>query len=67
MEVTKIREKQEQDKTEMEAKDDIIAEQRDQLRDMDQQLNTKTMEIKVLIDRMEAFSKHKDAEITKVR
>ena len=67
MEVTKIREKQEQDKTEMEAKDDIIAEQRDQLRDMDQQLNTKTMEIKVLIDHMEAFSKHKDAEIAKVR
>ena len=51
----------------MEAKDDIIAEQRDQLRDMDQQLGTKTTEIKVLIDRMEAFSKHKEAEITKIK
>ena len=34
MEVTKIREKQEQDRVEMEAKDETIAEMRDLNRDM---------------------------------
>ena len=34
MEVTKIREKQEQDRVEMEAKDDMIAEMKDLNRDM---------------------------------
>ena len=30
-------------------------------------MGTKTAEIKVLIDRMEAFAKHKDAEIAKAK
>ena len=67
MEVTKIREKQETDKIEMEAKDEIIAELRDVSRDMQGQLHTKTDEIKTLIDSMESYKKHKEIEVSKVK
>ena len=67
MEVTKIREKQEVDRVEMEAKDEMIAEMRDLNRDMQGQLNTKTDEIKILIDRMESYKKHKELEVAKVK
>jgi len=65
--VTKIREKQETDKIDMEAKDEIIAELRDVSRDMQGQLHTKTDEIKTLIDSMESYKKHKEIEVYKVK
>ena len=67
MEVTKIQEKQEEDKVEMQAKDETIAEIRDENREMLGQLNMKTEEIKTLIDRMESYKKHKEIEIAKVK
>jgi len=65
-EVSKIKERQEADSREMEAKDDMLAEMRVLNEELRRNIATKTDEIKLLIDRMETFKKQKEAEVAKV-
>ena len=62
-EIQKIREKQDADRMEMEAKDEILAEERKANREMHDEIQTKNDEIRMLIQRMETYRKHKEAEV----
>lgn len=50
----------------MEAKDEILSDERRVNRDMGDEIHTKNEEIKMLIERMEAYRKHKESEIAKL-
>ena len=50
----------------MEAKDEMLADERRVNRDMGDEIQTKNEEIKMLIERMEAYRKHKESEIVKL-
>jgi hypothetical protein len=50
----------------MEAKDDMLAEMRHLNEELRDNIGTKTDEIKLLLDRMESYKKHKEAEIGKL-
>jgi len=65
-EVSKIKERQESDSREMEAKEDMLAEMRVLNEELRANISTKTDEIKLLIDRLEAFKRQKDQEVAKV-
>lgn len=51
---------------EMETKDEMLAEERNLCRDLSDQVHTKTEEIKMLIERMETYRRHKEGEISKL-
>lgn len=65
-EIQKIRDKQDQDRLEMEAKDDMLAEERGANRELNDQIGTKNEEIRMLIERMETYRRHKEAEVVKL-
>lgn len=65
-EVSKIKERQEADSKEMEMKDDMLAEMRNLNEELRANINTKTEEIKLLIDRMESYKRMKENEIGKI-
>ena len=65
-EIQKIRDKQDQDRLEMEAKDDMLAEERGTNRELNEQIGTKNEEIRMLIERMETYRRHKEAEVNKL-
>lgn len=65
-EIQKIREKQEQDRIEMETKDEMLMDERRVNREMQDEIQTKNDEIRMLIERMETYRKHKDVEISKL-
>jgi hypothetical protein len=65
-EVSKIKERQESDSREMEAKEDMLAEMRILNEELRANIATKTDEIKLLIDRLEAIKRQKDQEVAKV-
>lgn len=65
-EIQKIRDKQDQDRLEMEAKDDMLAEERGANRELNDQIGTKNEEIRMLIERMETYRRHKEAEVAKL-
>lgn len=50
----------------METKDEMLAEERNLCRDLSDQVHTKTEEIKMLIERMETYRRHKEGEISKL-
>jgi len=64
--VSKIKERQESDSREMEAKEDMLAEMRVLNEELRANISTKTDEIKLLIDRLEAFKRQKDQEVAKL-
>ena len=65
-EIQKIRDKQDLDRLEMEAKDDMLAEERGTNRELNEQIGTKNEEIRMLIERMETYRRHKEAEVSKL-
>ena len=65
-EIQKIRDKQDQDRLEMEAKDDMLAEERGANRELNDQIGTKNEEIRMLIERMETYRRHKETEVAKL-
>ena len=65
-EIQKIREKQEQDRLEMETKDEMLMDERRANRDLNEEIQTKNDEIRMLIERMETYRKHKEAEVAKL-
>lgn len=65
-EISKIKDRQEQDVREMEQKDSMLAEMRHLNEELRANIATKTDEIKLLIDRIETYKKQKDAEVAKV-
>ena len=66
-EIQKIREKQDSDRMEMEAKDEMLTDERAANRDLSDQIQTKNDEIKVLIERMETYRRHKEGEVAKLK
>ena len=65
-EIQKIRDKQEQDRLEMETKDEMLMDERRANRDLNEEIQTKNDEIRMLIERMETYRKHKEAEVAKL-
>lgn len=65
-EISKIKDRQEQDVREMEQKDSMLADMRHLNEELRANIATKTDEIKLLIDRIETYKKQKDAEVAKV-
>ena len=51
---------------EIETKDDMLADERNINRDLQDQIQTKNEEIKMLIERMETYRRHKEHEISKL-
>ena len=50
----------------MEAKDEMLAEERGANRDLNDQVGTKNEEIRMLIERMETYRRHKESEVSKL-
>lgn len=50
----------------MQVKDDMLAEMRSLNEELRANINTKTEEIKILIDRMESYKRLKEAETNKL-
>ena len=50
----------------METKDEMLSEERKANRDLQEELQTKGDEIRVLIERMESYRRHKEAELAKM-
>ena len=65
-EIQKIREKQDSDRMDMEAKDEMLQDERNANRDLAEQNHIKNEEIRMLIERMETYRRHKESEISKL-
>ena len=50
----------------METKDEMLMDERRVNREMQDEIQTKNDEIRMLIERMETYRKHKDVEISKL-
>ena len=50
----------------MEAKDEMLQDERGANRDLQEQIQTKNDEIRMLIERMETYRRHKESEVTKL-
>ncbi len=51
----------------METKDEILGDERRVNRELADEIQTKNEEIKMLIERMETYRKHKEAEVARLR
>lgn len=63
----KIKEKQDQDKLELQDKEELIAELREVNQDIIRQNELKTEEIRIVIEKLEQYKRGKDGEIQKLR
>ena len=50
----------------METKDEMLMDERRANRDLNEEIQTKNDEIRMLIERMETYRKHKEAEVAKL-
>lgn len=66
-EVTKIKQKQDEERQEFEEKDQVILSQAGQIEEYSRQIEIKDGEIKILLERMEQYKKHKDDQISKLK
>ena len=66
-EVTKIKQGQDQERHELNEKEDLIQQLNINLEQFSRQIDIKNEEIKILLDRMEQYKKHKDDQLVKLK
>ena len=66
-EVTKIKQSQDAERQEIQSKDELNQAMNLQLEQFQRQIDIKNEEIKILLDRMEQYKRHKDDQVTKLK
>lgn len=66
-EVTKIKDGQDKERQELLDKEELIGQLNNQLEQFSRQIDIKNEEIKILLERMEQYKKHKDDQVVKLK